>query len=252
MTPVSSRRAEFEQAWTPTYWAGAAAAALSVLVTVLHSGVFFVVGLPASVGEWFSLFAANPLGGVLAFEGLMVVYVLLYVPIVVALYVSLRRHSPSLMALYAGVAIIGIAAFVAARPAFEMLTLSSGYASATTDAQRSTYLAAGEATLAVFNGTAFWVSYFAGSIGGLLLAVVMLRTPVFSKATAYLRLASSVLDFGILIPTIGLPIALGSVVCLAAFNVLIARRFLSLARDASATVADGTPVLAPLSLPQTR
>ena len=77
ITAVSSGRAESERAWTLIYWAGAVAAALSVLVTVVHSGVFFLVGLPASVADWFSLFATNPLAGLLAFEGLMVVYVLL-------------------------------------------------------------------------------------------------------------------------------------------------------------------------------
>ena len=80
------------------------------------------------------------------------------------------------MAIYVGLSLIGIMAFIVARPAFEMLSLSDGFAAATTDAQRSAYMAAGEASLAVFHGTAFWVSYLLGSIAGLILAAVMLRT----------------------------------------------------------------------------
>lgn len=216
--------------WRWLYRIGGIAAALLVGVTVLHSGVFFVVGLPETVVEWFALFATNALGGLLAFELLMVVYVALSVPVVLALSVALRGANPSLMAAFAGLSLIGIMAFIAARPAFEMLSLSEGYAAASTQAQRSAYLGAGEATMAVFHGTAFWVSYLLGSIGGLIVAAVMLRSSVFGKTTAYLRIASSVLDFGLFVPTIGLFISLVSVLCLLGFNVLVARRLLRLGR----------------------
>jgi hypothetical protein len=166
----------------------------------------------------------------LAFELLMVAYVILSVPVVLALYVVLRRSSPSLMIVFVALGLIGTVAFIASRPAFEMLSLSHGYSAATTDAQRAAYLAAGESTIAVFHGTAFWVSYILGSIGGLVVSAAILRSAVFSKATAYLRIASSVLDFGLFFPTIGLFIALFSVFCLLAFNVLVARQLLRFAR----------------------
>ena len=216
--------------WRWLYRIGGLAAALLVVVTIFHSGAYFVVGPPEDVVGWFGLFEDNPLGGLLAFELLMVGYVVLSIPVVLALYVVLRPANPSLMAVYVGLSLIGIMAFVVARPAFEMLSLSDGFAAATTDAQRSAYLAAGEATLAVFHGTAFWVSYLLGSIGGLIVAAVMLRTTVFSKGTAYLRIASSMLDFGLFVPTVGLAISLGSVLCLTVFNVLVAWRLLHLGR----------------------
>jgi hypothetical protein len=150
--------------------------------------------------------------------------------VALALYAALRRTSPSLMALYLALSLVGIVAFIAARPAFEMLSLSSGHAAATTDAQRSLYLAAGEAVLAVFHGTAFWVSYVLGSVSGLIVAMVMLRSGAVGSATAYLRIASSVLDFGLFVPAVGLFISLFSVLCLLVFNILIARRLLQLGR----------------------
>jgi hypothetical protein len=214
--------------WKWLYRIGGVAALLAVVVTLLHSGVYAVVGLPTTALEWFALFENDALGGLLAFELLMVVYVVLNVPVALALYVALRRASPSLMVVFVALSLIGVVAFIVARPAFEMLTLSDAHAAATTDAQRASYLAAGESTLAVFHGTAFWVSYLLGSISGLILAAVMLRSSIFSRATAYLRIASSLLDFGLFVPTIGLYIALGSVLCLVAFNILIARRLLQL------------------------
>jgi hypothetical protein len=59
---------------------------------------------------------------------------------------------------------------------------------------------------------------------------VILRSAIFSKTTGYLRIASSVLDFGIFVPGVGLYIALFSVFCLLGFNILVARRLLQLAR----------------------
>ena len=169
-------------------------------------------------------------------EALMVVYVVLSVPVVLALYTALRPTSGSLMAVYVGISVIGIVAFIVARPAFEMLSLSNGYAAAATDAERAAYLAAGTATYAAFHGTAFWVSYLIGSLGGLVLSAVILRGTIFSRRTAYVRIASSVFDFGLFVPGVGLLIALLSVVCLLAFNLMVARRLAQLARTSAASV----------------
>jgi hypothetical protein len=231
--PRTTAAADVVTGWKWLYRMGGVAALLAVVVTLLHSGVYAVVGLPTTAPEWFALFQSNALGGLLAFELLMVLYVLLYVPVVLALYVALRRASPSLTVVFVALSLIGVVAFIVARPAIEMLTLSDAHAAATTDAHRASYLAAGEATLAVFHGTAFWVSYLLGSISGLILAAVMLRTSIFSRSTAYLRIASSVLDFGLFVPAVGLYLALGSVLCLMAFNILVARRLLQLGRRAA-------------------
>jgi hypothetical protein len=216
--------------WRWLYRTAGIAAALLAALTVGHAVVYFVAGLPGTVAEWFALFQRNGLLGLLAFELLMVLYAVLSVPVTLALWVALRRGNPSLMAVYAALSLVGVVAFIAARPAFEMLSLSHGYAAATTDAQRALFLAAGEATLAVFHGTAFWVSYVLGSLGGLLVSAVMLRTAVFGKPTAYLRIASSVLDFGIFVPAIGLFISLFSVVFLLIWDIMIARRLFQLSR----------------------
>jgi hypothetical protein len=225
-----SKQAEADPIYKALYGIGGVAAALMVLVTVLHSGVFFVIGLPKSVVEWFELFQGSALSGLLAFELLLVVYVILAIPQALALYAALRRTSPSLMSIFLALSLVGTVAFVASRPAFEMLSLSDAYTAATTDAQQAAYIAAGEATLAAFDGTGYWVSYILGSIGGLVISAVILQSAVFSRITAYFRIASSVLDFGIFVPTIGLYIALFSVFCLLGFNILVARRLLQLGR----------------------
>jgi hypothetical protein len=171
---------------------------------------------------------------------LLVFYVILSIPVALALYACLQRTNPSLTSLYLALALFGAAAFVTSRPAFEMLSLSNSYAAATSDAQRAAFLAAGEATLAAFSGTAYWVSYILGSLGGFVISIVILQGTVFSRITAYLRLASNVFDFGIFVPTIGIFIALLSVFCLMGFNIMVTRRLLQMGGSAHFAVESGT------------
>jgi hypothetical protein len=217
--------------WGILYRAGGLAALLLVAVVPAQIVIFSVAPPAETARGWFEVFQRNALLGLLSFEFLLVIQVIVAIPTVLALYVALRRANPSLMAIYLALSLVGTVAFIASRPGFEMLALSSQYAGAAADAERAIYLAAGEAVLTAFKGTAFQVSYVLGSIGGLILAGVMLQSTVFSKATAYVRMASSVLDFGIFIPVVGLYISIFSVLLMLAFNVMIALRLFRLAKD---------------------
>jgi hypothetical protein len=77
---------------------------------------------------------------------------------------------------------------------------------------------------------AFQVSYVLDPLSGLIISLVMLRTNLFDRTTAWLRIASSVCDFGLYIPGIGLYISLFFVFFLLAWNILVARRLFQLAR----------------------
>ncbi len=225
--------------WESLSWIGGTSAGLLVLLTVLHTAVFFVAGLPTSVAEWFTLFRHDPLLGLLAFELLMVAFAILSIPVALALFAALRRVEPGLAALYLALSVVSSVTFVLARPAFEMLALSRGFAAATTDVDRALYLAAGEATLARFSGTSFWTSYLLGSLSGFVLAAAMLKARLFGRALPALRVGSSVFDFGLLVPGVRLVLSLVSVLCLLAFNGLVARRLLRLAREAETPARHG-------------
>jgi hypothetical protein len=211
---------------------GSAAALIMVAITLAQFVVFVVAPPPleGSATDWFALFQKSAVLGLLGFESLLVIYALLSVLLSVALFTVLKPASQSLTALFLALSVIGGIAFVVARPALEMLSLSNQYSTATTDAQRATIVAAGEVMIALFHGTAFQVSYILGSISGFLVAAAMLQSGLFSKTTAYLRIGSSVFDFGIFIPGIGLFISLLSVVFLLVFNIMVARRLLQLDR----------------------
>jgi hypothetical protein len=202
-----------------------------VLIILAQFGVFAVAPAPATASAWFARFQESPLLGLLSFELLMIVYVILSLPLSLAIFAALGRSAWSLTAIYLALTVVGTVAWIMARPALEMLHLSELHAVATDDVQRAALVASGEQLVATFHGTAFHVSYFLGSIAGLILSVAMLRSQVFSKTTAGLRIASSVLDFGLFLPAIGLYVSLGSVLALLAWDILVARRLLQLARE---------------------
>ncbi|HET7767882.1 MAG TPA: hypothetical protein VFN74_03840 [Chloroflexota bacterium] len=210
---------------SPLYTVGGLTAAFLALLTVAHAAVFAAVGLPESVDGWYALFQRSPVLGLLGFEGLMVVFVVFSVPLALALFVALRPVQPTLALLYLAVTVVGAVAFVRARPAVEMLALAAAHGAAPEGAHAA-LLAGGEAMLATFHGTAFWVSYALGSLGGVLVGAAMLRAPRFGRAIPSLRIASSVLDLGLFVPGVGLLISLGSVLCLLLFHVLVARALL--------------------------
>lgn len=224
-----------DSGWKSLYLIGGVCSLLMVAI-ILGQLVVFMSAPPPLEGtalDWFTLFQNNQIIGLVDFELLMIVYVILSIPVVLALYILLRHDSPSFTAVYLALSLVGIMSFIVARPAFEMLFLSDGYAAATTDAQRAAYLSAGETLLAAFHGTAFQVSYILGSLTGLLISLVMLKTNIFGKTTAYFRMASSVFDLGLYVPTIGIYLSIFSVLFLLIWNILIARRLFQLGRNES-------------------
>jgi ABC-type nitrate/sulfonate/bicarbonate transport system permease component len=93
------------------------------------------------------------------------------------------------------------------------------------------YLAAGESMLAIYNGTAFHVSYILGALVGTLIGVVMWRSEVFSRATASMAILANVISLGLYVPVVGLYISIFSVLFLEIFYILVARRFFQIGRQ---------------------
>jgi hypothetical protein len=215
--------------WRSLYTAGGLAAVMMILLIIAQTCVFVVSGTPGDASASFALFQRSPLLGLLSFELLMIAYVILSLPVAFALCAALGHSAPSLTASYLVLTIVGVAAWITARPAFEMLHLSKLHQTAANDLQRAAFVAAGEGLVATFHGTAFYVSYILGSVGGLIISIAMWRTQIFGKATAVLRIASSVLDLGLFLPEIGLTLSLVSVFALLGWDVLVARRLFQLA-----------------------
>jgi len=214
--------------WKSLYTVGGAAALISAVFLPIQIIVFIAFPLPDSVIGWFMLFQHNRLVGLVDLDLLLVADNVLLVPILLALYVALKPTSQSIMALGTTLGFVGLALFIASNPAFAMLSLSDHYAAATTDAQRSVFLAAGQTMLASWQGTAFQVAYVLGSIAGLAVSVVMLWSNSFNKGTASAGILANAIGLGLFVPTIGVFIAVFSVVFLWLWYILVARRLFQL------------------------
>jgi hypothetical protein len=184
---------------------------------------------PGTVEGIFARFERNWVLGLLGLDLLYLLTVVLTVPLLLALGAALHRIAPSAVVLALALGLVAAPTYLASNPAVEMLNLSSRHAAATTDAQRAQFLAAGEALLATYTGTAFAVYYVLSGLALLLLAAVMRRSADFGKATAYAGVLSGVL---MLVPstagTVGLICSLASLVPWAVFSLLAARRLFAL------------------------
>jgi len=233
---LAEPRAETADAsWNWLYRIAAAAALISALFIPIQVIVFIIWPPPleGTAIDWFRLFQSNRLIGLIDLDLLLVADNVLLVSILFALYVALRRASESIMAIATGLGIVSIVLFIASNPAVEMLSLSDHYAAATTDAQRATFLAAGQAMLAGWQGTAFHVGYIVSSVAAIAIAAVMLRSAIFSKTTAYLGILANAIGLGLYLPAIGVFLAVFSVVFLEIWYIVIARRLFQLGQGAS-------------------
>lgn len=216
--------------WKGLYRVGAVAALLMFVLTLIQSFIFITNPPPSTVIDYFTLFQKNQILGLLDLDFLLIVINILLILIYFALYVALSRFSKSYMTVALAIGLVGTTLFFASREAtFGMLSLSSQYATATTDTERTMLLAAGQTLLTIYNGTAFDLSYVLGGVVILIFSVVMLQSNVFSKATAYVGIAMGVL---MLVPPtvgmIGLLLSLLSLIPTLIWLILIARKFFRL------------------------
>lgn len=173
-----------ELRWAGLYRAGGIAAFLIAALLLGEIAVYASLPRPETVLEHFELFEENPLAGLLTLDLLGMISYVLFIPTILALYVALRRASEAGMAVATVLFLVGIAAFFATNTAFSVLDLSQRYAEATTDADRAVILAAGQAMFTLFNENAFLVSYVIVSAVWLMIGTVMLRSPLFGRASA--------------------------------------------------------------------
>jgi hypothetical protein len=233
-----------DSAWKGLYKVGGAAALIVTVLLPIEIIVFTAYPLPSTVIGCFTLFQSNRLLGLLDLYLLEILTYALFVPMFLAIYVALRRANESYMALATTLAIIGIAVFLATNNPFSMLSLSDQYAAATTDAQRSLFLAAGQAILANTNQRAvegFNIGLLLVSVAGLIVSAVMLRSNIFSKVTAYVGILANAISLAEYFRLAFVPaavlllliIATASGLLLLIWYILIARRLFQLGQGVS-------------------
>ncbi|WP_152191901.1 DUF4386 family protein [Georgenia satyanarayanai] len=239
MTTLESRQVDVRQ-WSGLIRTGSWAAVASVVLIVVQIAVYLVWPPPDTAAELFAVLLDNPLRGLLALDLLYIVSNVLAYLLYLALGVLLWRVSRSAVVLALAFGVLGMAAYMASPRPVEMLTLAQAYAGAG-DAERVALLATGEGMLATWMGTAFDIYYLCNLVTLLVLAVLMYRSTVFSRATAVWGLVAAAL---MVVPsnagTVGLVLALASLGPWAVFAVLVARRLRSLTAERGGQPSTGT------------
>lgn len=192
--------------WKTLYIAGGVAALLAGVLFrrnwSAEAGLLFPHKAPVAVSEWFALLQSSRLLG-LTYLGIWdVVNCVLVGVMYLALCAVLWRASKSWMAIATALGFLGIAVYCASNTALSMLALSDQYARATSEAQRSLLLAAGQAMLALNRfsqpgahpTSAGYTSLLLIAIAGMITSLAMLRSKVFNRATAIVGILASALD----------------------------------------------------------
>ena len=223
--------------WNWLFKLGGGAALLTVGLLPIQIIVFIAWPPPGfqptsnTVIGYFTLLHNHKLLGLIDLDFLLIVDQVLAIPIVLALYVVLRRASESFMLLATTLSMVAITTHLASNTNFSMLSLSDQYVAGPTDAERTLLVAAGVAMMAVYIGTAFRVSYILGSIAMIVVAAVMLKSNIFSRFIAWVGILASVIGLGLYVPKIGFYLAFLSIPFMATWDILIARRLFQLGHD---------------------
>ena len=217
--------------WKGLFTISGAACLIVAILIPIDVILFLVWPRPSTVSDFFTLYQSNVLLGLISLDLLYVIDQILMIPAILTFYITLRHTNKSIMTVATVLCLVGIIAIFASNPAANMLYLSNQYALATTDAQRSIILAAGEAMLAIYSGTSYHVHIIVGAVALVIISVVMLQDTTFSKATAYMGILGNIFTLGLYVPVIGTFLLLFSLVFFELWIILLARKFLQLRRD---------------------
>ena len=223
-----------DSSWKSLYKVGGIAALAVVAIAVIQAPIFILFPQPTTVIGHFTQFQSNKLLGLVDLDLILILAEACNVPILFALYAALRRFNPALLTIALTLGLGGIAFFFAVNPTFSMLYLSDQYAAAAMDVQRAAFLAAGEALVANYNGTAFGLFFILSGVADLIIAAVMLRSGVFNKATAFTGMAVGAMLLVPPLPVLGMiALVLSYIVILPSmiWNILVAIRLFQLGRS---------------------
>src|SRR5262249_28292729 len=108
--------------WTPLYRTAAVAAVISAVVIPIQVAVFLIWPPPldGTAADWFTLLRDHRFAGLLDLDLLLVADNVLLIPILLALYVTLRRASASVVTIAVTLGLVGVTMYLASNPAIQM------------------------------------------------------------------------------------------------------------------------------------
>jgi hypothetical protein len=179
--------------WKWIYKMGAVAALAAMLANMLDvllgfGGTEMVTYGSKSAIEWFAVYHENWFQGIYALGILNVVYMVAMLPVYFALFGAHFQKQALGAALAIVIFITAMSMYISNNAAIPLLALSNKYAVASTEMQRTTLIAAGEAVLSRgedFTAGSF-IPLFLSGLAALCISMVMLRGGIFGKVNAWI------------------------------------------------------------------
>ena len=232
--------AEIDPKWKGIYKIGGVSALILLAYSLVTMVSMFVVGgQPETALEGFAMLQANRLKGLLRLDMLTILVFPLYYLLFLGLFVALKRANLVLASIATLLGAAGVTLVLATPSALSFLALSDQFATATHGNQKSLLLAAGEAVLAsdLWHGSGARMGGLLMQTALLLLSVTMLQSNIFSKATAWVGVATHGLDLlhilvGFFIPAGGAALMFVAGPLYLIWFPLLGRDFFRLARNA--------------------
>lgn len=226
-----------ESTYKPVYAAAFASTIVMLIVMPLQIAAYILFPLPITITDWFILFRDNPLAGFFHSDFFLMVDNVLIAVIYLAFYHSLKEKHTGLLQIALVLGFIGIASYISSCKTFELLSLSGRYFAAASEADKAALLAAGYSMVASWQGTAFDAYYVLNAITLLIVAFVMLKSPVYGRLTAIIGLVTGIL---MIIPstagTIGLVFSLLSLIPWYVFAIRFSCIFWKLSKKQSTNI----------------
>ncbi len=228
-----SEKTDADPQWKNLYRIGGIAAVVAALLAIaeviIEGSGSSLTSAPSTITELFNLLQSNRLLGLGVLGIFESVFFILTAIMFISLYPALRKTSQTSMVIAVVLILTGTIAYLATNPAIALDSLSTQYAAATCDSQRAILLSAGQAVLAMGQGTGATLTFLLAAIAGLLVSIVMWRSKTFSKPIAIIGIIATV--FSLPGSALGLVVWTISGLMMLVWTVLIGRRLLLIANN---------------------
>lgn len=157
-------------------------------IIVGFGGTDIVIYGTRSAIEWFAVYQDSWFRGVYGLGILNIVYMIAMLPVYFALFGAHFEKQTAAAALTLVIFLIAMSMYISNNAAIPLLVLSDKYSLATTDLQRTTLVAAGEAILSRgedFTAGSF-IPLFLSGLAAICISIIMLRGGIFGKVHAWI------------------------------------------------------------------
>jgi hypothetical protein len=196
---------------------------------------------PSSAEGWFSLLQENRLIGLLLLNFPTLYGTILYYLTFLCLYNLLKPVNKAYAGLAALFAFVGLSIILVTHMGYPTVYLANQYAAAVTGSQRILFLAAGETSIAT-TVTGANIGGFLAEGALVIFSILMLRSKIFTRGTAYLGILGHGLDLMRIIMNLSfLPEGFGAILLMIGglpqlvWLILVSRKFFQLSKTVTQT-----------------